>query len=179
MRWRVFTIIAALSRPLCIGTAGVWGYCVCSGKALRIWEPSEELYTWSNHVAFGPDGLWMQYVVRLQGVIVPGDAIPRPVLRQWGGFSVGTSYSASIPEPDGSVYLGHHFYRVGVPYWAILLTGLILPALWFRSWRHARVQRWRIAHGCCTACGYDLRASKERCPECATPLPTQSQGVQR
>jgi hypothetical protein len=47
------------------------------------------------------------------------------------------------------------------PDWAAFLATLILPALWFYQYRI------RVAvTGRCLACGYDLRATPDRCPEC-------------
>jgi hypothetical protein len=53
--------------------------------------------------------------------------------------------------------------RASVPYWALALTTLIVPAARFA--RHARRVRARRG-GRCPACGYDLRATPARCPEC-------------
>jgi len=62
-------------------------------------------------------------------------------------------------------------HRMVVPFWAASLVSfvLILPVL-ARYGRNARGRR-RQALGHCLRCGYDLRASKDRCPECGTPIP--------
>src|SRR5207247_695086 len=55
----------------------------------------------------------------------------------------------------------------------LLLTGaiIVLPALAFSAaglWlsRVLNRRRHRSAHGFCVQCGYDLRATPNRCPEC-------------
>ena len=53
-----------------------------------------------------------------------------------------------------------------VPCWFLALVSGVLPLVWLTRWRrNAIIARRRIA-GQCTACGYDLRASPDRCPEC-------------
>jgi hypothetical protein len=48
---------------------------------------------------------------------------------------------------------------------AILLTILLAATVFLRS-RKIQQREWRIRHGHCAACGYDLRATPDRCPEC-------------
>ena len=49
------------------------------------------------------------------------------------------------------------------PFWFITLTTLVLPS-WI-SVRFLRRER-RAEHRLCRRCGYDLRATPDRCPEC-------------
>jgi hypothetical protein len=52
--------------------------------------------------------------------------------------------------------------------------GYGLSWLWGRAgWesRRLREQRRRIRFRCCVACGYDCRATPERCPECGLDAP--------
>ena len=55
-----------------------------------------------------------------------------------------------------------------VPYWALFLLTAALPALYLVLWRRGRR---RSRTGLCPTCGYDLRATPERCPECGTEVP--------
>jgi hypothetical protein len=56
-------------------------------------------------------------------------------------------------------------WTLHLPYWVIIAISSLLPLLWL-----ARRLRNRHAPGCCRKCGYDLRATPERCPECGTPV---------
>jgi rubrerythrin len=46
-----------------------------------------------------------------------------------------------------------------------MLAGLVPPALWFRGRTRAKL---RSRRGLCPVCGYDLRGSPGRCPECGS-----------
>ena len=68
------------------------------------------------------------------------------------------------------------------PVWAVALATAVLPAWWVPRERRLRKAERRQRSGLCPRCGYDLRASPDRCPECgglnvsaasaATPVPS-------
>ena len=82
-----------------------------------------------------------------------GDAqqfgLPRP---PWG-FSYATL--DRVPGQPELLY-------VTVPLGSVCLLAAVLPMATALRWRKARKQR----RGLCPACGYDLRASPDHCPEC-------------
>jgi hypothetical protein len=55
---------------------------------------------------------------------------------------------------------------VVVPTWVVVLaTGLLPGVVVLRERRRRRID-WRRANGRCVRCGYDLRESPQKCPEC-------------
>lgn len=57
-----------------------------------------------------------------------------------------------------------------LPYWQIVVLFSILPAIYLLRFKERR-RADRIRRGLCGECGYDLRASPDRCPECGAVPP--------
>lgn len=72
-----------------------------------------------------------------------------------GGYTTVGSYDSPLLPVD-------------LPYALAVLPFAVLPYIWLLPKLNA-LDSNRL--GLCARCGYDLRASKERCPECGTPIP--------
>ena len=78
------------------------------------------------------------------------------------GWHYGVNYMGRGWMP--SIHFGQFGMRhVYMPLWVPLLISGILPAYALLP-VHRRRKRKKL--GLCLKCGYDLRGSKERCPEC-------------
>jgi len=74
-------------------------------------------------------------------------------------FIVGSERAGDWQRPGGA-HWDMHLQELIVPHWFVLML-TVCPAV-LLVYRHAK----RPREGHCAKCGYDLRASPQRCPEC-------------
>lgn len=86
-------------------------------------------------------------------------------MRYWYLSHIGLRlvYNPTVELPDQ--YRGRYL-SIRFPSWMLALLAGVMPGFWI-----VRRRRTPIAEGLCRSCGYDLRATPERCPECGT-IPT-------
>ena len=153
------------SLALCVATAALWARSYFAEDAVDWGTRSGRAGVFSTHGRLG-----------FGHVIVPAAAMTR--------IPHGLQYRA---DPSGSqelkpswsswtgmqaTYVAQRGFTASdlrLPYW-MLMVAAIAAALWLR-----RTSR-RPTPGYCPACGYDLRATHERCPECGHPGTLRSPG---
>ena len=156
MRW-LFNILAVFSLLLLLATVGLW---VRSHHL----QPSPATYSdrWlysHGYVALGHGQFTFVYYDNEHGTDRPFD------YRDWHwlGFSLSRWQGINGWSREWQ------YTSVDLPVWAIIPVTIVLPLAALLAWWSRRRQRLR--QGLCLKCGYDLRASKDRCPECGTPIP--------
>jgi hypothetical protein len=88
-----------------------------------------------------------------------------------GGDECGWCWSVFSTHRNalGTIVGSEVSHSVSIRFWVIAVAFSILPALRVREF----VRQRRLARqGKCATCGYDLRATPDRCPECGA-IPSQ------
>ena len=108
------------------------------------------------------DGIYSQQVSGLVGDV----SWMRNMGSYWRGFGVmsGLHGSTTITMAP-TTYTQTSMFRLIFPHWAMAIAFAVLPAVLLA--RKLR-SRSRLTAGLCPVCGYDLRATPDRCPECGT-----------
>lgn len=139
------------------------------------WDPADRVASQlrlARHLTMGGHVLSRPYVLvslarpaRLHNAGGFGtNAIRLDLPRHWDGPRAGWTWVESAPI----------LWSVTVPFWLPMAMSVILPLHWVLRTR----RRWRLRGvGFCPSCGYDLRASADRCPECGTPVPMKTEAT--
>jgi 4-amino-4-deoxy-L-arabinose transferase-like glycosyltransferase len=171
MRRKLFTLAAALSAVLCLGVCLLWvrsywrsdtlaGYC-----SRDQWV---EVSSWRGRVVLAHvsrDNLAESRLLRgyRAEVVYPEE----PGARHPGVLRLGFAFYHHRSPPH---VVGFNTTMLWLPDWLLILLSAPLPLAFVR--RTIRRRR-RAASGSCLRCGYDLRATPGRCPECGASAPPQ------
>jgi hypothetical protein len=154
MKRRLFNILAAVSLVLCVATGALWVRSYWRADVV-VWSDQQVdrgLFSVAGEIG----------VHRTKGIqFTDWDEIavtPR-CNKMDGGQCLGFVWFSGHGPATTSRWL------VAVPHWSLALL-LAFPGL--RLLRRCSVRRHS---GLCIRCGYDLRATPERCPECGTAVP--------
>lgn len=170
MRRRLFTLLAALSLVMFAAVTALW---------IRSHYRSDSVYYSTPHA--------MYQLESVSGVLVTGQSSWRSLdeKSEWHFYSDPATTDVPFFWEGHPVLTRFGFARSDwywrmdwadagrwfmAPVWFLMTAFGVLPLFWLiRTIRLA----WSKRRGCCPGCGYDLRATPNRCPECGTPARTE------
>jgi hypothetical protein len=177
----VLNVLTILSLLIMLATAAVWirSYWV-RDHLYWLRSPTPDRST-DTTLIWARGYVAVTHTVTIQTFTVttsfPGAELRSPPVNRWQWESQTPTWGAEDGKAINAIGFGFgkvdggfsaptygtHRY-VWMPCWFIELLAMILPAVWLYRWRRRR----RIRPGYCRTCGYDLRATPGRCPECGT-----------
>jgi hypothetical protein len=157
MQRKLLNIAAAMSLLLCVASIAAW-----------VLSRNGPMFFSVGGVRFSPQygRLWCHWETPYQPA--PSSSRSRFLARRRLAFVEFVKTHSVVNDPSGAVMnVTSDLY---VPLWELAAVFSLVPAA--RA-IHRSLAR-RRSPGLCDTCGYDLRASPERCPECGTVPQTQS-----
>jgi hypothetical protein len=149
LRRRLFASVCVLSLILCLATVGLWV------RSYRLADTAGHYDGVGGGFSITSSEGWVHSLIAKDGL---GDT------RRWFCF-VGDPPPYMLPgfrwiatrAPYGNQY-------VVFPHWLPAILFALAPAWWVLGPYRRQSKRRKL--GLCMTCGYDLRASPDRCPEC-------------
>jgi len=167
LRW-VRNLVCLISLLVCLFVSGVGvrSYWI---EDFWIWYDNANTGLYSNILRIGHGNIQYAWydVSRLSGLnLAPGHYRRKPPDESHFNPQAHFTFAGLRYDQSKGNYSSHLIAEMHLA-WPFTLTA-VLPALWVIAYRR---RRRRFRAGLCRVCGYDLRASPGRCPECGTTSP--------
>jgi hypothetical protein len=150
LRQRLFSGLSAMSLLLFIVTSGLWVRSKIEGSRVSPYFQADN----GKMNAFATDGEAV-FKIRSNWNI---DYSTAPHRR---GFAILWVVYRHFSWRDGRYELW-----LQLPITAFMFLFAILPGFWITHFRRSLLAAKRTSRNLCSSCGYDLRATPNRCPEC-------------
>ena len=169
MMRRLLDLLATVSLLLCVAVGVLWlrgrsaGDVVsytAAGRRFELASMAGVLALTTGDAAAGRPAVGFEYrgqrsQIILFHMLLKSQDDPLPLVDRMGFGHFGGPMSRTVMAP----------------HWAVALPLSVLPLWWVLRAPARRRRRLRAGSGLCPGCGYDLRATPERCPECGRSAP--------